>query len=111
MPMLRRRDQLVAMRVMDANRLEACADPVVRAGLERHLAFLDAERAEAERRLDEAVRAVPAWSHREALLRSVPGIGPVVSRTLLAALPELGATDGGRLASLAGLAPYARDSG
>src|SRR5262249_3049627 len=105
------RGQLVQMRVMEANRLETCPDRAVRAGIERHLAWLDAELAEADRGLSEAVRASPAWRQRDELLRSLPGIGPTVSRTLLAALPELGSADGSRLAALAGLAPYARDSG
>jgi transposase len=109
--LLSRRGQLVEMRVMEANRLAGCADAAVRAGIERHLAWLDAELADAERRLTEAVRASPAWRERDELLRSIPGIGPMTSRTLLAALPELGTTDGGRLAALAGLAPYAHDGG
>ena len=108
---LSRRGQLVGMRVMESNRLATRRDASVRAGIERHLAWLDAEVAVAERALAEAVRSSPAWRQRDELLRSIPGIGPVVSRTLLASLPELGATDGGRLAALAGLAPYARDSG
>jgi transposase len=109
--LLSRRAQLVAMRVMESNRLETAADAAVRAGIERHVAWLDAEAADVDRRLDEAVRASPAWRERDELLRGIPGIGPVVSRTPLAALPELGALDGGRAAALAGLAPYARDSG
>jgi transposase len=109
--LLTRRAQLIAMRVMESNRLETATDAAVRAGIERHVAWLDAESADADRRLDEAVRASPAWRVRDELLRSIPGIGPVVSRTLLAALPELGTLDGGRAAALAGLAPYARDSG
>jgi transposase len=109
--LLARRGQLVGMRVMESNRLEACADPVVRAGIERHVAWLGAEEAEADRLLGEAVRASPAWRERDELLRSIPGVGPVVSRTLLAALPELGEAGGGELAALAGLAPFARDSG
>lgn len=109
--LLTRRGQLVEMRVMESNRLAGVADPAVRAGIERHLAWLDAELSEAERQLDEAVRASPAWRERDELLRGIPGIGPVTSRTLLAALPELGTTAGGRLAALVGLAPYADDSG
>lgn len=109
--LLSRRGQLVEMRVMEADRLAACVDAAVRAAIERHLAWLDAELADAERRLDEAVRASPAWRERDELLRSIPGIGPVVSRSLLAGLPELGTIDGGRLSALAGLAPYAHDSG
>jgi transposase len=106
-----RRQQLIGMRVMEANRLAVVTDAVVRGGIDRHLAWLEAELAEAERRLDEAVRASPAWRERDELLRSLPGIGPVASRTLLAALPELGSLDGGQAAALAGLAPYARESG
>jgi transposase len=106
-----RRRQLLEMRVMESNRLGACTDPAVHAGLERHLAWLDTEPADTERALAEAVQASPAWRQRDELLRSIPGIGPATSRTLLAALPELGTADGGRLASLAGLAPHARDSG
>jgi transposase len=94
---------------MESNRLAACTDPDVRAGIGRHIAWLGAELEDADRRLAEAVRASPAWRERDELLRSIPGIGPVVSRTLLAALPELGTTDGGRLAALVGLAPYAAD--
>ena len=109
--LLSRRSQLVEMRVMESNRLGTCRDAAVRAGIERHLAWLDSELAEAERHLDAAVRASPAWRERDELLRGIPGIGPVTSRTLLASLPELGATDGGRLAALVGLAPYAHDSG
>ena len=100
---------LIEMKVMEPNRLETAADAAVRAGIGRHIAWLEAEEAEADRRLDEAVRASPAWRQRDALLRSIPGVGPVVSRTLLAALPELGSADGGKLAALAGLAPFARD--
>ena len=109
--LLTRRRQLVGMRVMEANRLPTATDPAVRAGLERHLAWLDEEVATADRLLAEAVAASPAWRAKDDLLRGLPGIGPVVSRTLLAALPELGTADGGRLAALVGLAPYADDSG
>jgi transposase len=109
--LLSRRQQLLEMHVMESNRLAACADPTVRAGLERHLSWLDAEIAEADRRLAAAVRDSPAWRQKDELLRSIPGLGPVSSLTLLAALPELGTLDGSRLAALVGLAPFADDSG
>jgi transposase len=109
--LLTRRRQVLEMRVMEGNRLAAGTDPVVRAAIERPIAWLDAEAADADRRLEEAVRASPAWRQRDELLRSIPGVGPVVSRTLLAALPELGSGDGGKRAARAGLAPFARDSG
>jgi transposase len=109
--LLSRRGQLVEMRVMEANRLSARANAIVRATIERHLAWIDAEVAEADRLLSDAIQANPAWRGRDVPLRSIPGIGPVISRTLLGSLPELGAADGGRLAALAGLAPFAPDSG
>jgi transposase len=109
--LLARRDQLVEMRTMEGNRLGACPDARVREGIERHLAWLGDELARAEAELGEAVRSTPEWRERDELLRSIPGVGPGVSRALLAGLPELGTAAGPRLASLAGLAPYARDSG
>jgi transposase len=109
--LLSRRRPLLEMRVMEANRLGACHDPTVRAGLERHLAWIDAEVAATDRGLAEAIQASPAWRAKDELLRSIPGLGPVSSLTLLAALPELGALDGGKLSALVGLAPFADDSG
>jgi transposase len=58
-----------------------------------------------------AIQASPVWREKEDLLRSIPGIGPVASRTLLAGLPELGRVTGRQAAALAGLAPFDDDSG
>jgi transposase len=109
--LLSRRPQLLEMQVRESNRLSTCPDPTVRAGLERHLAWLKAEVADADRRLADAVAASPAWRQKDQLLRSIPGLGPVSSLTLVAALPELGSLDGGKLSALVGLAPFADDSG
>jgi transposase len=109
--LLGRRRQLVEMRVMESNRLAACADEAVRAGIRRRLGWLDSEIAGADRDLGEAIRRSPVWREKDELLRSIPGVGPQVSRTLLAAVPELGTLSGGRVAALAGLAPFADDSG
>jgi transposase len=57
------------------------------------------------------VRASPAWREKEDLLASVPGVGPVISRTLIAELPELGRLTRRQIAALAGLAPFTRQSG
>jgi Transposase IS116/IS110/IS902 family len=57
------------------------------------------------------VRETPIWCERDELLRSVPGVGKVLSTTLLAHLPELGALNRKQVAALAGLAPFNRDSG
>jgi transposase len=109
--LLSRRQQLLEMRVMESNRLGACSDSTVRSALERHLAWLAAEVADADGRLAESVKASPAWKEKDELLQSIPGLGPVSSLTLLAALPELGTLEGGKLSALVGLAPFADDSG
>jgi transposase len=106
-----RRSQLIDMRTMERNRLGQCPDRGVRANLEKHLAWLQKHIDEVDRQLGEAVASNPHWQARDALQRSVPGIGTVVSRTLLAGLPELGRLGGKELAALVGLAPFADDSG
>ena len=105
-----RRRQISAMITAETNRLRTAAR-VVRPSIEAHLAFLVRQRAEAELALGQAVEASPVWRAADVLLRSVPGIGAVVSRTLLAELPELGQLTGKQIAALVGLAPLACDSG
>jgi transposase len=109
--LLDRRRQLLGMRVAEGNRVRADLPPAVRAGLEAHLAWLDDQVAGIDREVAAAVRRSPAWREKDRLLRSIKGIGPVVSRTLLADLPELGTRPPGKLAALAGVAPFAADSG
>jgi transposase len=109
--LLDRRRQLIGMRVAEGNRLRPGLPAAVRAGVEAHVAWLDGQVAALDRAVAAVVRRSPAWRERDRLLRSVPGVGPVVSRTLLADLPELGTRPPGKLAALAGLAPFAADSG
>jgi transposase len=73
--------------------------------------WLEKELERTDRELDEAVQQSEVWRRNEELLRSVPGVGPVLARTLLAELPELGTIAHKRLASLVGVAPFNRDSG
>jgi transposase len=61
--------------------------------------------------LTQTITSSPVWRERDELLQSVPGVGPQVSRTLLAEWPELGTLSGRQLAALCGLAPFNRDSG
>ena len=84
-----RRRQLLEMLVAERNRRHA-ADPVLHGRIDAHARWLEEALAEIEQDLDGAVRASPVWRAREELLRSVPGVGPVSARTLLAELPELG---------------------
>jgi transposase len=109
--LLDRRRQLLGMRVAEGNRLRPGLPAAVREGIEAHVAWLGEQVAAIDREVAAAVRRVPAWRERDRLLRSIKGVGPVVSRTLLADLPELGTRPPGKLSALAGLAPFASDSG
>src|SRR4051794_9907077 len=105
-----RRRQLLEMVVAERNRRHA-AHPSLHEGIDAHLRWLGEALAGIERDLDGAVRESAVWRAREELLRSVPGVGPVSARTLLAELPELGSLTRRRAAALVGVAPFSRDSG
>jgi transposase len=109
--LIARRRQLVDMLVAEQNRRQLVRDRRLQRHVDAHIAWLE----EALRRLDHdlttLIRATPAWRETDDLLRSAPGIGPVTAGTLIADLPELGRLDRRRIAALAGLAPFARDSG
>lgn len=106
-----RRSQLVDMRSMEQTRLSQCTDTKVRNSIQQHLKWLEKHIDDADKDLGEAVRNDPAWQARDDLQQSVPGIGKVVSLSLLAGLPELGTLSGRKISALAGLAPFADDSG
>jgi transposase len=108
--LLARRRQVVTMLTAERQRLGA-APPAVRARVQAHVRWLERELADVDDDLGRTLRASPAWRAKEDLLRSVPGVGPVVALTLLAELPELGALDRKRLAALVGVAPLNADSG
>ena len=92
------------------NRLEHATAPI-RQSLADHIRWLERRVAEVDRDLDETIERSPVWCAKETLLRTVPGVGPVVSRTLLADVPELGRLNRKQIAALVGVAPLARDSG
>ena len=108
--LLTRRRQVLEMIVAERNRLEH-ALPAVRRGITQHIHWLERQLHDVDRDLDDAIKASPVWRAKEDLLRSVPGVGPVLSRTLIGALPELGALPRKQIAALVGVAPLARDSG
>jgi transposase len=109
--LLDRRRQLVGMRTMEQNRLSGIVPAQIRRNLEAHLEWLDQHITTVDQQLKDRIRSSPVWRVKDELLRSITGIGPVVSRTLLAAVPELGRLDRRRIAALVGLAPMADDSG
>lgn len=105
-----RRRQIVVM--MGAERQRATRLPKrLKKSCERVIRVLEKELAELDREIDTTVRGTPAWRDKEDLLASVPGVGPIIARTLIAELPELGQLDRHRIASLAGVAPFTRQSG
>ena len=105
-----RRQQLIEMLTAEKNRLMS-ARPTIRKNLRAHIAWLERALQQADTDLAEAIRQSPVWREKEALLRSVPGIGPVLTTTLLANLPELGTLTQKQIAALVGVAPLNRDSG
>lgn len=109
--LLDRHRQLIGMRVAEGNRLRPGLPAAVRDGIEAHVAWPDEQVAGIDRAVAALIRHTPAWREKDRLLRSIPGVGPVVSRTLLADLPELGTRPPGALAALVGVAPFAADSG
>ena len=108
--LLTRRRQLVVMRVAEGQRLTR-AGAAVRPGIEAHIAWLEQQLSALEAELRQALQQSPVWRERDALLRSVPGVGEQLSLTLLAELPELGRLDRRQAAALVGVAPFNRDSG
>ncbi len=108
--LLARRRQIVVMLVTEQNRLGS-ALPSVRPGIQEHIAWLEGKLGELNDGMGKLLRESPLWREKEDLLRGVPGVGPVVTLTLLAELPELGAMDRRQVAALVGVAPLNRDSG
>jgi transposase len=109
--LLARRRQLLEMRVAEQNRLATARGAAVRKDLTAHIAWLTRRGDALDADLTAAIQASPAWRAKDDLLRGVPGVGPVVARTLLADLPELGTLSGKQITALVGLAPVAHDSG
>jgi transposase len=108
--LLTRRRQLVGMLTAERHRLPLAPAPV-RASLRQHIRWLERRVKTIDRDLDRTIQTSAVWRATEDLLRTAPGVGPILSRTLLGALPELGTLTHKRIAALVGVAPLARDSG
>lgn len=108
--LLTRRRQITGMIVAERNRAEM-APAALKKGIEKHIRFLHRELDSIDAEMTWAIQSSPVWRAKEALYRSVPGIGPVIAFTLLADLPELGTLTHKEIAALVGVAPHARDSG
>ena len=108
--LLARRRQLVDMRTAESNRLGMAVERL-RPDIREHMRWLDKRIKELDRELHDRLRASPIWREKENLLRSIPGVGAVLTTALLADVPELGSVRHKQLAALIGVAPFNCDSG
>lgn len=108
--LLTRRRQILEMLVAERNRL-ALTHPDVQGRLQEHIVWLEQELDQLNHDLDHEIRNSPLWQEQAQLLQSVPGVGKVLSTTLLGHLPELGVLDRKAIAALVGVAPFNCDSG
>ncbi|MER9018708.1 IS110 family transposase [Mesorhizobium sp. M0898] len=106
-----RRRQIVQMIVAEENRARTVIAKQAQKSIHRLLVALRRELASLDAGMDDHIRKSPVWRVNEKLLSSVPGVGPVVARSLIAEMPELGSLDRCQIAALAGLAPWTRQSG
>lgn len=106
-----RRRQIIQMIVAERQREHQLPNRVLKKSAARLIKALEKELNVLDTGIDDAVRGSPVWREKEELLKSVPGVGPVVARSLLAEMPELGTLTRRQVASLAGLAPWTRQSG
>lgn len=106
-----RRRQLVEMLGAEVNRRRLTRDRGLQRRIDAHITWLERALRDLETDLHDTIRSTPAWRETENLLTSVPGVGPITALTLIAELPELGRLDRRRIAALAGVAPFNRDSG
>lgn len=108
--LLTRRRQILDMLTVEKNRL-VTVRAKMRADLEVHIDWLSNNLKELDQKIEEFVKGSPSWQEKDALLQSVPGVGPVTSATLLGMLPELGLLNRQEIAALVGVAPLNKDSG
>jgi transposase len=105
-----RRRQLRDMIVMEENRRRT-SNPKVRHNIDQHLAYLRQLLKDLDREIQDFIQRTPLWHEKAEILRGVKGIGPKLSPSLIADLPELGTLPGPQISALAGVAPMNRDSG
>lgn len=108
--LMSRRRQLRDMIVMEGNRRRT-STPKIRHNIDQHLTYLRQLLKDLDREIHDFIRRTPLWHEKSAILQSVVGIGPKVSASLIADLPELGTVPRPQISALAGLAPMNRDSG
>ena len=106
-----RRRQLVEMIVAESNRATITRDKTMKQRIHAHIDWLKQELAGIDKNISQMMKENPVWHAKDKLLQSVPGVGPVLSATLIAELSELGILNRRKIAALVGVAPFNRDSG
>ena len=108
--LMSRRRQIVDMLTAEKNRLNV-SPKGVRKEIQKHIEWLEARVQLMNRQISDAIKKSPVWREKDRILQSTPGVGPVLSVSLLAGVPELGKLNRQKLAALVGVAPLNRDSG
>ena len=108
--LLTRRRQVLDMLTVENNRL-VTVRAKMRSDLEAHIHWLSESLKELDQQIEDFIEGTPVWKEKDALLQSVPGVGPVTSATMLGMLPELGLLNRQEIAALVGVAPLNKDSG
>ncbi len=109
--LLRRRDQLITMRISEKQNLAKAHDAEIRADITAMTDTLTQAIRDMQDRIRHCIRASAEMAAQAGMLRSMPGIGPVLAAMMIARLPELGQLNRRQIAALAGLAPHACESG
>lgn len=107
---LTRRRQLVDIHAAEKNRLHSTSK-TVRKDIQEHLQWLEKRIKDSDATLRKLIENTPVWRDKDAILQSVPGVGPVLSVSLLSGLPELGSLNRKEIGNLVGVAPHNVDSG
>ena len=108
---IKRRKELDLQRCQENNRLDTAVDKSMRHNIEKHVRWLERELASLEKTIDSIVEQDPEQKAKAAKIQTIPGYGRVCALSLLAYMPELGTVSRKRIAALAGVAPYNKDSG
>jgi len=108
--LIARRRQLNSMLTAEKNRLSTAAKGLHK-DIKAHIRWLEKSLNDINGQLDKSIRQSPVWREKDQLIQSVPGVGPVLSRTLITQVPELGTINNKAMSALIGVAPLNRDSG
>lgn len=108
--LIARRRQLVDMLTAEKNRLKR-SSPKVTKDIKAHVVWLEKRLDKTDTDLKNQIKGNPLWRKKCEICQSVPGVGPVLTMSLLANLPEIGQVNSRQIAALVGVAPFNHDSG